>query len=256
MAVASQYDAVAEDYERLIAPRFAAVAAVIAGAVKVRPADAILDIGAGTGGLARQLLPRLGPSGRLVLLDLSSAMLEVARGALSSANPSGAAVELVVGDLTALPFDDGSFDQVVAQFTPLQDLEPGVREAARVLRPGGAMTLAYWGPAYRELDLLNRVRARAGIDPAVPPEADAVTTRITAAGFETIELVERRFDATYPDARSYLAYRSAFGRAGAVDDETWARYWAALEDEVGRLEAAEGAVALDWSVILLRAVRR
>jgi SAM-dependent methyltransferase len=255
VAVPTQYDAVARDYERLIAPRFAAVAATIAAAVDLRPDDAVLDLGAGTGGLSRLLLPRLGPAGRLVLLDLSAPMLDVARDVLGAATPGGAAVELVVGDLTALPFPTDAFGQVVAQFTPLQDSEPALAEAARVLLPGGRLTVAFWGPAYRELDLLNRVRAHAGLDAAIPPDGAAVAARVSAAGFRDVRQSEHRFPASYPDAAAYLAYRAAFGRAIAVDDATWSRYWAALETEVERLAAREGSVELDWSTVILTARR-
>ncbi|HET7473915.1 MAG TPA: class I SAM-dependent methyltransferase [Candidatus Limnocylindrales bacterium] len=254
-ATAPQYDAVARDYERLIAPRYAVVAAAILDALDLRADDAVLDIGAGTGGLARLILPRLGREGRLVLLDLSAGMLEVARERVSTDAPDAPSVELVVGDLTELPLETGAFSQVVAQFTPLQDSVPGISEAARVLRPGGRLTVAYWGPAYRELDLLNVVRARVGIDPAVPPDRAAVIDRVAAAGFGSIEIAEHRFPSIYRDAEAYLAYRAAFGRAVAVDDETWARYWAALADEVRRMAADEGRIALDWSVELLTAVR-
>lgn len=252
---APQYDDVAHDYERLIAPRYARVAEALVAAVDIRPDDAILDIGAGTGGLARLVLPRLGPRGRLTLLDVSPGMLEVARAVLEAAGRPAATVEYVVGDLAVLPLADATFGHVVAQFTPLQDSEAGLTEAARVLLPGGRLTIACWGPAYRELDLLNLVRARAGIDPAVPPDGEAVSGRMAAAGFARVERRELRFPASYPDAASYLAYRAAFGRAVTVDEATWVRYWAALEDEVARMAARDGSVELDWSVVLLTADR-
>jgi SAM-dependent methyltransferase len=256
VAAAPQYDPVAREYEERIAPRFAGVAEAIAEALDVRPADAILDLGAGTGGLSRLILPRLGPDGRLALVDLSSAMLEVAREVLGAEPAGRARVEYTVADLTELPFPAKSFDQVVAQFTPVQDTDAGLGEAARVLRSGGRFTIAFWGPAYLELDLLNRVRERIGMDPAVPPDVEAVARRVAAAGFDDVALAERSFDATYADVDAYLTYRTAFGRPGTVDDDTWARYWDALEAELRAMAGPDGAIRLDWSVVLLGASRR
>jgi SAM-dependent methyltransferase len=251
-----QYDSVATEYERRIAPRYRRVAELIAAEVDVDPEDGILDIGAGTGGLARLLLPRLGPTGRLVLVDVSERMLDVARTVLTSSSAmEQPALEFEVADLVTLPFAPGSFDHVVAQFTPLQDSDTGLAEAAKVLKPAGRLTIGFWGTDYPELDLLNRVRDRAGIDRAVPPDPAVVLERVIRAGFSTPTITSHRFDAAYDTAEEYLAYRSAFGRAVPGDDDALRRYWDALADEVGQMAARDGHVALDWSVNVLRAER-
>jgi demethylmenaquinone methyltransferase/2-methoxy-6-polyprenyl-1,4-benzoquinol methylase len=251
-----QYDPVALDYERLIAPRYARVAALVAEAIDVREGDAVLDVAAGTGGVARLILPRLGGDGMLALVDLSPRMLAVGRHVLEGAGPDGVALAFEVADLESLPFPDDAFDHVVAQFTPLQDSDRGLAEAARVLRRGGALAVAFWGDTYRELELLNRVRARVGIELAAPPDPGAVAARVEAAGFEAVRVRTVRLDAEYPDADAYLAYRAAFGHAVSLDEDVTRRYWSALEDEVRRLQRDESAVRLDWTVALLTARRR
>lgn len=256
MSAVIQYDAVATEYERRIAPRYRRVAEVIAASVQLSPADAVLDIGAGSGGLARLLAPQLGPTGRLGLVDVSARMLDVARRVLTSSNSADRVVpEFEVADLANLPFQSASFDHVVAQFTPLQDSEPGLAEAARVLRAGGRLTVGFWGTDYRELDLLNRVRDRAGIDRAVPPDPAATVDRVVRAGFSQPDVATHRFEATYDSAEEYLAYRAAFGRAVPGDDDMLRRYWDALSDEVQMIAERDGQVALDWSVSVLTANR-
>jgi demethylmenaquinone methyltransferase/2-methoxy-6-polyprenyl-1,4-benzoquinol methylase len=99
----------------------------------VWPGDRVLDACCGTGDLAIEAERR---GGRVVGLDFSERMLERAR------RKSGT-IEWVQGDALALPFEDGEFDAVTVGFgvRNLADLEGGVREAARVLRPGGKIAV-------------------------------------------------------------------------------------------------------------------
>jgi demethylmenaquinone methyltransferase/2-methoxy-6-polyprenyl-1,4-benzoquinol methylase len=95
----------------------------------VRPGDAVLDACCGTGDLA---IAAERAGGRVTGLDFSEQMLVRAR-----AKSDG--VEWVLGDVTALPFDDASFDAVTVGFgiRNVPDLDVGLAELARVLRPGG-----------------------------------------------------------------------------------------------------------------------
>jgi demethylmenaquinone methyltransferase / 2-methoxy-6-polyprenyl-1,4-benzoquinol methylase len=99
----------------------------------VWPGDRVLDACCGTGDLAVEA-ERHG--GRVVGLDFSAGMLERAR------TKSGA-IEWVQGDALALPFGDAEFDAATVGFgvRNLEDLEGGLRELARVLRPGGKLAV-------------------------------------------------------------------------------------------------------------------
>ena len=99
----------------------------------VQPGDRVLDACCGTGDLALEA-ERQG--GRVVGLDFSERMLERARR-------KSATVEWVQGDLLALPFADGSFDAATVGFgvRNVADLELGLRELRRVLRPGGRVAV-------------------------------------------------------------------------------------------------------------------
>jgi demethylmenaquinone methyltransferase / 2-methoxy-6-polyprenyl-1,4-benzoquinol methylase len=98
----------------------------------VRPGDAVLDGCCGTGDLAVAAL-REG-AGRVTGLDFSERMLERARR-------KAPVVDWVEGDLLALPFADGLFDAATVGFgvRNVEDLERGVAELRRVLRPGGRL---------------------------------------------------------------------------------------------------------------------
>jgi ubiquinone/menaquinone biosynthesis methyltransferase len=97
---------------------------------------------AGTLDLAA-LVARSNPESRIVALDFSAAMLEEGRRKVPQA-------EIVVGDATALPFEDGAFAAVICGFgmRNLSDPSRGAREVARVLRPHGVfVTLELFRPS-------------------------------------------------------------------------------------------------------------
>ncbi len=99
----------------------------------VRPGDRVLDACCGTGDLA---LAARRAGGSVVGLDFSERMLERARRKSQE-------VEWVRGDLLALPFGDGSFDAATVGFgvRNLDDLERGLAELRRVLRPCGRLAI-------------------------------------------------------------------------------------------------------------------
>jgi SAM-dependent methyltransferase len=103
---------------------------VLAALAEVRPRR-VLDAGSGDGSIAA-----LVAAPEVVCLDQSQAAVDAAcaRG-----------LEAVRGDIAALPFADGEFDAVMCNWTlyHLPDLDRGVSELARVLRPGGRMVGAY-----------------------------------------------------------------------------------------------------------------
>lgn len=100
------------------------------------PFDNVLDVGCGTGPVI-ELLAKKYPEKHFVGLDITPAMIEAARskGLLNA--------EFVVGDAENLPFGDGGFDAVLCSNSFHHYPNPGafLREAHRVLRPGGKLIL-------------------------------------------------------------------------------------------------------------------
>lgn len=111
-----------------------------AAAADVSAGGSALDVCCGTGDLALALRRRVTVSGRVVGLDFSQNMLDIAR---AKATAAGAAVEFVQGDALALPFGDGAFDASAVAFgiRNVSHLDGCLREMARVVRPGGRVVV-------------------------------------------------------------------------------------------------------------------
>jgi len=107
-------------------------------ALALKPGDRVLDIGCGTGGDVRQLAEIVGPTGRVVGIDISATMVAeaVQRGQGSG---QAATVEFRQGDIYQLPFHHRSFDATRADrvLQHLADPLAGLAEMRRVTRPGG-----------------------------------------------------------------------------------------------------------------------
>ena len=108
---------------------------------ELAPGDSALDACCGTGDLAFELARRTGPGGRVVGSDFSERMLDLARAKAAARDAAGVRFEW--GDALALSYDDGSFDAVTVGFgvRNFADLERGVSELARVLKPGGRLVI-------------------------------------------------------------------------------------------------------------------
>jgi demethylmenaquinone methyltransferase / 2-methoxy-6-polyprenyl-1,4-benzoquinol methylase len=107
---------------------------------EVGPGSDALDVCCGTGDLALELRRQIGPDGRVVGCDFSEPMLVQAR---RKSGELGLPVEFGWADALDLPYGDASFDAVTIGFGArnLADLERGMAEMARMLRPGGRLVI-------------------------------------------------------------------------------------------------------------------
>ena len=108
--------------------------------LRLEPGDRLLDVCGGTADLAVRATCRLGTSGRAVVCDFNRSMMAAGRGKSGRAR-NGEILAFVQGDTESLPFPDRSFDAVSVGFglRNLVDLDRGLREMARVLKPGGRL---------------------------------------------------------------------------------------------------------------------
>jgi demethylmenaquinone methyltransferase / 2-methoxy-6-polyprenyl-1,4-benzoquinol methylase len=112
----------------------------------LHPGETALDLCTGTGKLAHELLAFTGPSGRVIGVDFSPAMLEIAR----RREPR---VEFRQGDVTRLSEADRSADAITIGFglRNIVDRDAALGEMFRVLRPGGRLVILEFSPPSRGL---------------------------------------------------------------------------------------------------------
>src|SRR3981081_1459832 len=124
-----------------------------ARATGLKAGGSALDVACGSGKLTAQLARIAGPNGRVVGLDFSTQMLEVARAEFPG-------IEFREGDALNLPFEDATFDASTIAFglRTLADPVSGLREMLRVVKPGGrAVVLEFVRPPRGPIGAAYRV---------------------------------------------------------------------------------------------------
>jgi ubiquinone/menaquinone biosynthesis C-methylase UbiE len=210
----------AEAYEQLLVPSiFGPWARAVLRAHPPARGTAVLDVACGTGIGARVAAGLVGPSGRVVGVDADDGMLAVARK--TGGGAEDAPIEWRHGNAVDLPFAAGTFDRVLCfeglQFFP--DRVAGLREARRMLRPGGALVATVWGPlaqnpGYEAIAdaLAHFVSAEAArLPPFTLPDADAVRALLEAAGFRDASVMAESLTFTAPSAEALVDWVAAGG---------------------------------------------
>lgn len=147
----------------------------------IRPGEAVLDVGCGTGTLALACARQAGPDARVFGIDASDEMIARARR-----KARGTQVQFVLGTVEALPFEDARFDLVFSTLMlhhlPRPAREACAREARRVLRPGGRFIACdFQTPARQASGILSRLHRHGGVPLA------QVGDIVRAAGFRVVD---------------------------------------------------------------------
>lgn len=140
--LAQIYDTLAPEYERVRVPRFRPFVKNLLRLYDTRPGSWVLDAGCGTGLVSTLVASRAGHGGKVIGVDASAAMLEIAR---NKARGFGFdQCEFRQGDIQTLEFADETFDLVVCSFALWGEPDALFREFRRVLKTGGVLLMLNW----------------------------------------------------------------------------------------------------------------
>ncbi len=155
-------------------------------AAGLRSGGSALDAGSGTGSLALLAKRRVGPSGHVVGVDASSAMIEASR---EKAGTAGVEVRFLLGSVDRLDLPSGSLDVVLTSYVLHHVPEPAqtaaLGEFYRVLKPGGRLVLV-------DMDRSRMLLGKLLFQGAAEADAPLLATygeRMRRLGFERIEPV-------------------------------------------------------------------
>lgn len=199
-------------YERNLVPVYLEpFARELVEVAALRPGERVLDVGCGTGIVARLADASAGP-GRVVGVDISPDMLAVAQ-----ASSGDLPVEWKEADAHDLPFPDASFDvvlsQQVVQFLP--DRQRALTEMRRVLRPGGRALVSAWSsiqqaPGFAALG--RALETHVGPDSAAAvrdqgfglSDPEALGAALQKAGFDNVTVSTHRRVIDYPSVEEFV----------------------------------------------------
>ena len=259
MSGVETFRASAEAYDRFVGRYGPQLATALIDFAGVEPGMRALDVGCGPGALAAMLVERLGAAS-VSAVDPSPPFVDACRARLPE-------IEVVEADAETLPFADGAFDAALSQLVVnfMRDGEAGVREMARVTRPGGIVASCVWDYG-GEMTLLRAFwDAAREVDPERGAAADeGVVMRWCAEGelaelWHAAGLGSVRFGSVAATA-SYASFEDLWsplptgvGPAGAfcksLDDADRAALRDAFRRRLGVGDGAFELTARAWSVV-------
>jgi ubiquinone/menaquinone biosynthesis C-methylase UbiE len=156
----------AESYDRFMGRYSSQLAAPLADLAGVEAGQRAVDVGCGPGALTAELVRRLGPDA-VAAADPSEPFVEAARGRCPG-------VDVRLAPAEDLPFPDDAFDAAIAQLVVhfMADPVAGLREMARVTRPGGVVAACVWDLAGGRAPISPFWSAARALDPDVKDESD------------------------------------------------------------------------------------
>jgi len=249
--------AIPANYDEYLGPLiFEVYAKELARRVVVPEGGLVLETAAGTGLATREIRKAIDPSVRIIATDLNSDMLELAKTKFDDSDN----VEFQTANAQELPFDDGTFDAIVCQFSVMffPDKLTALKEAGRVLKPGGHFYFSIWDSLAHN-DFIRTTNAEiATLSPGEPPdffntpygyfEIDTVKELLELAGFGEIEISVLPRRSTAPKARhvalGYILGTPVRLQIESATDETLAEVVDRVERAIGNAYGDAPATAM------------
>jgi ubiquinone/menaquinone biosynthesis C-methylase UbiE len=212
-----QQDRAARLYDEEIHPLFGhRFAEMLLAAADIRPKSAVLEVGCAAGAVTAQIAHRLDAESRVVAVDASAALLELARARVRDQEHIGRRCFFrthAVG--TRLPFAEETFETVLVNHSDVPEPTAMLADYARVARPGGQVVVAapLRGTWLEFLDIFREVLVQARRPEALTaldaylatlPEADAMARQLEAAGLASVEIEVEHWELVFRSAREFF----------------------------------------------------
>ena len=238
---------------------------------QLKAGDRVLDIASGSGEPAVTAARKVGPDGLVVATDQSPAMLELARERAAALGLNN--IKFVVTGAEELAVEERDFDAALSRWGLMfvGDLDAAARRIAQLIRPGGRLATAVWGPAGKVPMISlgdDAVRDLAKLPPPPPnalgplklADTKPLQRALAAAAFKDIRIepINVRFEFESPQA--FAEQRRAVSTPFRMmlsrqTPELQARIMDVLVQEARRFADASGKVAMDNEAILIAAHR-
>jgi ubiquinone/menaquinone biosynthesis C-methylase UbiE len=256
------WDAIAEGYDRYVAPQEVDVANEALRLVGLEPGERFLDVAAGPGGLS---LPAARLGAHVLATDWSPAMIERFEARVRA---EGLSAEGRVMDCHALDVPDSSFDVAGSQFGVMlvPDQARALREMVRVTKPGGrVLVIAYGSPQeFETLQVfIGALKAVAPQFPGLPDDPpplefqvsdpDVLRVRLTDAGLKDVRVVrtaERPAFASGQELWDWVLYSNPISGmvVGDVGENERVRLRQVLDGMLHERAGANGRAVLENAV--------
>lgn len=217
--IAELYSRAAPIYAELGPPYFAYAGRRLVELARVQAGDAVLDVATGRGAVLLPAAQQVGPSGRVVGIDIAPGMVEHSRLSIADAGLAQASVEHM--NAASLAFDAGVFTHALCSYAVFffPDLAPVLGELRRVVRPGGTVGFAFsrgTDPRWTWYEELLRDRgALGGLRPSLGQpgirQPRVLATALERAGFTDVVEIEETVELFYASPEAWWASLWAHG---------------------------------------------
>ena len=270
----AQWDQMAEGWSKagsVIRPWLHKATQAMLGMAGVQPGSRVLDVAAGAGDQTLDIAERVGPRGYVLATDLSPAIIQFAAEQAAAAGHRN--VETRVEDGQKLQIADSTFDAVVCRLGLMLFPDPlqGLREMARVLKPGGGLcTMVFGAPQANPCvtTLMSTALKHAGLPPRDPFQPGGLLSLgkpglidelFRQAGFREIATTRIAARFNLPTAGDYLKFIRTSAEPivqilAGLDTASADAAWADMEQSLGQFQTPAG-----WegpNDMLLTAARR
>ena len=254
--VAAVFDRSANVYDTAI-PFFARFGNRLVELADVQPGDRVLDVACGRGASLFPAADAVGPTGRVVGIDLAPSMVELVQDDVR-ARELGDRVDVRVGNALDVDVPDGSFDVALSGFAVMLLPEPptAVRELARAVHVGGKVAVSMptgagdnWSfMGELAMQFVGRATGPLPPPPGPPPDLGAL---FSAAGILDIETHDETEAFSFADTDTWWRWVWSQGMRGileALPDDAVTDFRAAADERLRSFANADGSIPLHQHV--------